>query len=212
MRPVVITTVTLSNDADGIAESQTPSGAGSLTLDGALVTGGVAIIAEAQIITVDWTGNDTARTLTVTYKDADDNPQTGTIAGANATTSQSTFFAKEISDISIDAASAGAIFIGTLAVDGMVTKSVPVNWRQSPFNMSLSAEELIDGGTASAQYTVDAPQDSYTNGFSEDANWRNVVGLTTVTVTDESNIAFPSVLTVPALSPALCLGRLSSVQ
>jgi len=191
MRPVIITTTTLSDDDNGIAESQTPVGAGSLTLDGALVVDGVAIMAEAQTITVDWTGADAARTLTVTYKDADDNEQTGTIAGANATTSQSTFFAKEVSDMSIDAASAGAIFAGVLAADGMVTRSVPVNWRQSPFNMSLSAEELADGGTVTVQYTVDAPQDAYTNGFSTDANWRDTVGLTLITVTDDSNIAFP---------------------
>lgn len=191
MRAKVIQTVALSDDADGIATSQTPSGAGSLTLDGALVSGGVGVFPEAQIITVTWAGNDTARTLTVTYKDADGNSQTGTIAGANATTSASTFYAKSISDISIDAASAGALTVGATAASGMVTKSVPVNWRQSPFNMSLTAQLTAGTGTVSAQYTVDAPEDSYTNGYSNDANWRNTLGLTAVTATDESNIAFP---------------------
>lgn len=186
-----VTTSAPDDDANGIAESQTPGGAGSLTLDGALVTDGVAIIAEAQIITATWAGADAGRTLTVTFINADNREETGTIAGGNATTTVSTFYAKSISDIAIDAASAGAIEVGVLAADGMITKSFVTNWRQSPQNMSIYVDMLVLGATVSAQVTAYDPQDTYTNSFTTDANWLDVTDLTDVTADAVGNIAYP---------------------
>lgn len=190
---VRIEPVVLDDDDNGICESQTPAAGGvqSLSLDGALVTGGVAVIAAAQIITATWAGADVARTLTVTFVNVDGNTETGTIAGGSSTTTTSTFFAKSISSITIDDDTAGALEVGVVAADGSTSKSIVDNWKQSPFNMSLFVEEVVDGGTISAQYTPDDPEGTYTNSFGTDASWTNVVGLTAVVVTDDSNIAFP---------------------
>ena len=191
MKPKVITTTTLSNDDDGIAELQTIASATTMTLDGALVSGGIATMAEAQIITIDSVGNDSGITFAVAGTDADGATHTETVTGGNAGAVTTTAYFKTVISITTSGATADDVKVGPLAANGMVTKSIPVNWRQSPFNMSLSAEELLDGGTASAQYTVDDPTASYTNSYSDDANWQNVVGLTTVTTSDDSNIAFP---------------------
>lgn len=214
MRPVVKTTAVLANDADGICESQTPLGAGALSLDGALVTDGVGILPEAQILTATWAGNDTARTLTVVYKDADGHQASGTIAGANATTSTSSFYATEVISISVDAATAGALTVGAMAADGMVTASIQVDRYQTPFNVSVFGDITAGTMTYSAQYTADAPQDAYTNGFSTDASWRNVTGITAVAADDDSNIAFPvqAVRFIQTVGSATGVGKFTVLQ
>ena len=191
MRARVITTAVLSNDDNGICALQTIGSATTMALDGALVSGGVATMAEAQIITLDSVGNDAGITFTVAGADADGTTHSEAVTGGNATTAVTTVYFKTVTSITTSGATADDVKVGPLAANGMVTKSVPMNWRQSPFNMSLSAEELVNGATTSAQYTVDAPQDTYTNSYSDDANWRNVVGLNGLTATDDSNIAFP---------------------
>ncbi len=191
MKPKAITTATISIDDNGICELQTIASATTMALDGDLVTGGVGIIANAQLITIESVGNDSGITFAVVGTDADNNPVNETITGPNATTAESTVYFKTVTSITTSGATADDVNVGPLGLSGLHAQSVPVNWRQSPFNMSISAEELNDGGTASAQYTVDDPTATYTNGYSSDANWQNVVGLTTVTATDDSNIAFP---------------------
>jgi hypothetical protein len=189
----------LSDDDNGVCVSQTPAAGGvqSLTITGALATDGVATAAAAQIVTATWAGADAARTLTVTFKDADGISQTGTIAGANGTTSAGTFYAKSISAISIDDDSAGAVEVGFLAASGAVTKSIPVNWKQTPFNLGAYFDLTAGTMTLSGQYTPDLPDPAlrgntaWTNSYSTDADWRNIDGLTTVTADDQSNIAFP---------------------
>jgi hypothetical protein len=64
MRPQIFTTTALTNDPDGIFEDQTTAGAGSLTLDGALVESGVAYCygstgttKQGQLIAIEGTGN-----------------------------------------------------------------------------------------------------------------------------------------------------------
>lgn len=196
MRPIVIATTALTNDANGVCESQTPAAGGvqSLSLDGALVSGGVATIAESQIITATWAGADAARTLTVTYKDADGIEQTGTIAGANATTSSGTFYAKSISGITVDDDTAGAVEVGALSTNGAVTRSVRVNRNQvSSFKLGQFVE-LSSGAsmTYSAQHSPDWPESGdFTSGYSNNANWYDTDGLTALTATDESNIVIP---------------------
>ena len=53
-------------DADSISQSQTPSGAGNLTINGAKASGGVATFDSARQVTITSAGNDSARTFTVT--------------------------------------------------------------------------------------------------------------------------------------------------
>ena len=52
MRQKTLSTVTLTDDANGIAEDQTLGSATNFALDGALVSGGIATAAEAQIVTI----------------------------------------------------------------------------------------------------------------------------------------------------------------
>ena len=189
------TLAVLTDDDNGISTSQTPAagGAQNLTITGAQASGGVATTTNntAQKFRATWAGADAGRTLTFTYVDADGNAQTGTLSGANSTTSDSSFYGVSVSVISVDANTAGAVEVGWVASTGMVTNSYPTNRYNSPFNASLIFNLTAGSMTLSAQFTVDSPADSYTNGYSNDADWRNVVSLTSVAADAVSNIAFP---------------------
>tara|TARA_R110000824_G_scaffold253275_3_gene442150 strand:- start:7397 stop:8071 length:675 start_codon:yes stop_codon:yes gene_type:complete len=189
----------LSNDDNGVCVSQTPAAGGiqSLTITGALAADGVATAAAAQIVTATWAGSDAARTLTVTFKDADGVEQTGTVAGAAGATASGTFFAKSISSVTIDSNSAGAVEVGFLAANGAVTKSIVTNWKQTPFNLGAYFDLTAGTMTLSGQYTPDLPDPTlrdntaYAKSYSTSADWQNIDGLTAVTADDQSNIAFP---------------------
>jgi len=171
MRPKVITTVTLDSDANGISVDQTTSGAADLTITGVLASGGVATIAEAQKVLIEGVGDNDEVNFTITGTDADGHVMSETLVGADSGTVTTAAAFKTVTTIAVDSAVDGNVEIGVLNTNGLIGPSVPVNWRQSPFNISLSAEELKDGGTAFIQYTVDDPTATYTNGFSTDANW-----------------------------------------
>ena len=195
MRPQVVTTAVMSNDANGISVSQAVASATTMTITGALATGGVATLANAQKVGITCGGNDTGITYTVVGADADGTEISEAVTGVNGAVATSTAYFKTVTSITTSGAVATVAEVGTLASDGLVTPSIPVNWRQTPFNMSVSGDLTAGtGGTFGGQYTVDSPQDeTYTQSLSVDANWRDVVGLDpdVVSTDDDSNIAFP---------------------
>ena len=193
MRPQVITTSALTDDGNGIAEDQTTSGAADLTLDGALVTSSVATAAEAQIVSIEGSGNNSGITFTVTGTDQDGKTVSEVITGSNGGTAVSTVYFKTVTQIAASGAVTGDVEVGWLAASGFSTKSIPVNWRQSPFNMTVAADLTTSTGTFGVQYTVDGPQEDYTNSFGVDANWRDAAGLDkdSNTADGEDNIITP---------------------
>lgn len=117
-------------DVDGICESQTPAAGGvqSLSLDGALVSGGVFTdAAGGRQIGVASDGVDTARVFTLTGTDPDGHALTATVTGVNASTVETTEYFKTITGITVDDDTAGAITVGT--VDELVSQTIPINWR-----------------------------------------------------------------------------------
>lgn len=99
-------------DIDGILASSTPSGAGTLTLDGALVSDSIVTLTSQREILIYSSGNDSGVTFTVTGKDYHGTAVTETITGPNATTVYSTKTYKTISSIAISGAGTGSISIG----------------------------------------------------------------------------------------------------
>lgn len=99
-------------DRDGIYTAATPSGAGSLTLNGALVSAGIATLTSERKILIYSAADCSARTFAVTGLNTLGVAVTENITGPNATTVYSTYKYKTISSITIDAAAAGNIEIG----------------------------------------------------------------------------------------------------
>ena len=178
-RPKTLSLI-LAVDGDGICASQTPGGAGSLTLNGVLtgsVTSGVYNSTTAQQIGITSAGNDSGRTYTVTGKGYDSNgfyseSVSEDVTGPNAGTVESTYYYVEITDISIDGAAAGANTVGT--VDEAVTPIYPTNaW--SLYNVGLQVD-ITGTINTTVQYTLQDVQDT-----SIALSWINATDLTTIT-------------------------------
>ncbi len=69
---------------------------------------------------------------------------------------------------------------------------IPVDWRGSPFSLSLGVDLNPGVLTYTVEHTFDAPEDfASATAYNSDATWRDTTGLTALTATDEGNIAFP---------------------
>jgi len=99
-------------DRDGVCAAQTATGAGSLTLNGALVSSSIAYMTSPRKILIYAAGNNSAKTFSVTGTDENGASQTEDITGPNATTVYSTYAYSTITAITIDAASTGNVEVG----------------------------------------------------------------------------------------------------
>ena len=114
-------------DANGLFEAATPT-AGALTLDGALLSGGVFTEGTANCgrkIIIACAGDDDLRTFTVTGTDPDGKAQTEDMAGTDGGSTTSSKYFKTITSISIDDDADGDVTIGT--VDEICSITYPLN-------------------------------------------------------------------------------------
>lgn len=115
--PIVLNGAAGTATANNICTSQTPSGAGALTLNGTTVTSGVANLGSMLYVYITSAGNDSARTFTISGYgyNASGGPYaiTETITGANTSTVSSTKLYQTINSIAISGASAAAVTVGT---------------------------------------------------------------------------------------------------
>lgn len=112
VKAVFVEADTDAADPDGVAASQTPTEAGDLTINGAKASGGVATFGAARQVTITSAGNDAGRTFTVTGTDVNGDALTEAVTGANADTATSTKHFKTVTQIAVDAATAGAVTAG----------------------------------------------------------------------------------------------------
>jgi len=112
VKAVHITADTNALDADSTAQAQSPGSAGNLTINGADASGGVATYSSGRVLTVLSAADDSGRTLTVTGTDVSGASQTETITPADTGTATGTKFFKTVTQVAIDAASAGNLSVG----------------------------------------------------------------------------------------------------
>lgn len=155
MRPVSITVTPTASDNDGISTTQTPSGAGNLTITGALASGGVATLSasgfERQVL-ISCAGVDAGRTFTVYGTNGNADVFSEAISGSNASTSVSTNYFQTVTRISVDAATAGAVIVGTNGVGASVP--IVIDRYLTPTNISIQLDisNTID---VTVQYTIE---------------------------------------------------------
>lgn len=123
--PVTVTkALTVAADDDGICASQTPSGAGNLTINGALASGGVASLTSQRRVLVTCGGADSGRTFTVYGTKQGGAPISEAIAGSAGSTTQSNLDFLTVTRVAVDAATAGAVKVGTSEVGSTDWQSV----------------------------------------------------------------------------------------
>lgn len=117
MRSVVAVVGPLASaSANNICLTQSPTAAAGFTLNGSLVTAGVAILDTARRVLFTFAADETGHTITLRGTDRAGQTQSETIAGTTAGTVYSVLDYKTVTSISISANSTGAITVGTNGV------------------------------------------------------------------------------------------------
>jgi len=158
MRPQQFTMTLVAPSTSNICASQTPAGAGNLTINGTLASGGAVSLSDGYLVSITSASNISARTFTVTGTDADGQAQTSTITGPNATTVYGTKYFKTISSISVDAATGAALTVGT--DDAAVSKTYPT----SNAYMGSEVIGLMVDVTGTVNYTLQYTMQDVQNG------------------------------------------------
>lgn len=156
MRPISNVYTIQAADPDGLAKTQTPAGAGALTLDGDLISGGVLTLSTAQHMSVTCAGSDAARTFTFTGTDTYGNALTEDIAGSAGTITKGAKNFKTVTSVTVDDATAGAVTIGVLGE--LETPWIPLDHYKNPFQYTYSVD--IGTATFSVEGTLSDIQDS----------------------------------------------------
>lgn len=153
MRPEIVSITGLTNSATAICASQTTGAAGSLILNGAAASNGVATLGAAQIVGIASSGNNAGVDFAITGMNADGKTISETIAGPNNGTVITTNYFKAVTSITTDAAVTQAVTVGALAADGGVSRTVCLNWRAQYFNVTFDVN-FSEGASATAAVDV----------------------------------------------------------
>ena len=152
MRPVVVTRTLATADADGIAQAQTLGGAGTLTLNGALVVSGVAQLGVQRVVGVASTGNLSAVTFTVYGTNGAGVTISESIAGPNNNTVSTALNFLTVTQVAASAAVGTNVTVGTTSVGA--SAAVPLDVYLDPFNTSLFLD-VTGTVNITVQYTGD---------------------------------------------------------
>jgi len=153
MRPIILSVGPLAAaSANNIATSQTVTGAGSVTLNGALVSGGIAYLDTPRRVLITNAGNDAGITFTVTGTTFTGGVISQTVTGTSGSTVATTLdFATVTSITTSGSTSASGITVGTNGVAGSSWARLD-DW--APGIWSIQADV-----TGTVNYTVQTTSD-----------------------------------------------------
>lgn len=135
MIPRIHTKALTAASANNICASQTPGAAGNLTINGSAASGGVATLDTQRRVLITCTGNETGKTFVVYGTNDGGNAIQESLAGPNATTVASSRDYKTVTRISISAAAANALTVGTNTT-GSTPWVTADTWR-TPFQIEV---------------------------------------------------------------------------
>jgi hypothetical protein len=186
---ITVTKILAAADDDGVSASQTPSGAGNLTIAGALATGGVATLDTGRRVIITSAADDTARTFTIYGTNQDGAAQSEAVTGASGAAATSLLDFKTVTRVAVDAATAGAVKVGTNGVGA--TRWIAAN----PYGplADLSIGTTVSGTVNyTVQYTLDADPFGFRSPTISAAlkAW-NVTALASKTADTDGQITFP---------------------
>jgi hypothetical protein len=155
MQPIVVSVGPLvASSANNIALSQTPGAAGALTPNGSTVVSGVAVLDKPRQVLITTTGDEHTKSFIITGTDWAGSPISETISGiASGTTKASVLSYATVTSITISAAAAGALTVGT---NGVASSSwVRLDGWANP---SVSKQCVVSGTVNyTVQYSNDDP-------------------------------------------------------
>ena len=174
--------------ATNIRTASSIAAAGTVTLNGSLVTSGVATLDQPRRVLFTSTGNDSGITFTVTGTDWNNMPVSEVLTGANATTTYTVYDFKTVTSVVASGASAGNVSIGTNGI----ASSRPVFL--DTYADSSTYIQTDTGGSAAITYTIQLSGDNPNNaqigmGTEDytDTRWVNSGTAALVTATSSQN-------------------------
>jgi|SRR6185312_6607077 len=187
MQPIVVTVGPLAAaSANAIALSQTPA-KGPLTLNGASVVAGIAVLDQARQVLITTTGNESAKTFTIAGTDWSGSAISETVTGPNVGTAASVLSYKTVTSVTISANAAAALTVGTNGVASSPWVRLDT-WADATVGFQCVASGTVN---YTLQQTYDDPN-SPTNPVSPNAmTWVNcpTVALVNATATQQGNYA-----------------------
>ena len=189
MQAIQVTAGSLASASNNnICTAQQPLAAGALTLNGALVSGGIAKLGQNRRVLFTTTGNETGKSVLVTGTDYNGNVQTDTVALPNTSTAYTDLDFLTVTSITISAAAAANLTVGTNGVGG--SRWVRFN-DFAPSNISIQCDVT---GTVNytVQATLDDPNDPFNPTTAENVVWVNSSDAAVVasSSTQQSNFLF----------------------
>lgn len=136
--------------ANSVCASQTP-GAGAILINGTLATAGVATLGAAQLIRLTSGGDDSGITFTFTGTDTEGRVQTETVAGTNASNTDTTKYFKTITGITSSGNPATTIVAGNLIAS--VSNIIRPNVNVSPTAIGLGVVLVSGTSTYKVQHS-----------------------------------------------------------
>lgn len=154
MRTISVTVGPLAAaSANAIALAQTPGGTGVFTLNGALVSGGVATLDKPRRVLVTTAADESAKTITIVGTDWNGNRISETMTGPNATTGYTNYDFATVTSITMSAAAAGNITVGTNGI----ASSRPIRldpWADAQVALAINVTGTVN---YTVQQTLDDP-------------------------------------------------------
>lgn len=168
MRPIYQTReLSVGGDPDGIAADQAIAG-GALTLDGVLVSGGVAELGpQRKVILTPGAGDDlTGIIFTIVGTDDQGHNLTEDIDGLDDTVMQSVLDYATVTSVSADVAGGAGETVSVGTNDVGAGPPIPMDQYVPDFSVTLAA--ILRSGAA--DYTVQFTMDDVFNAYNEDTN------------------------------------------
>jgi hypothetical protein len=190
MQAVTVSIALATADDNGICTTQKPAAGGvqSLTLNGALVTDGIAYLGSQRRVLITSDANDSVRTFTVTGTNWAGDIISETITGPNTTGVYTVLDYLTVTSITISGNAVGNLIVGTNGVGG----SPWVRFDDfAPSNISIQCNV---SGTANytVQSTLDDPNDPFVPVLPADMTWISSSDLAVVAAnsSQQSNFLF----------------------
>jgi hypothetical protein len=147
MRPTTISVGPLATaSATNIRTASSIAGAGAVTLNGSLVSGGVATLDKQRRVLFTSAGNDSGITFTISGTNANGDLISETLTGGNIAAVATVLDYKTVTSITSSGASAGTVSIGTNGVAGSSWVRLD-DW--APLNVALQVNV-----TGTVNYTI----------------------------------------------------------
>lgn len=175
IRPKRLSFTPVTQSATNLRTAAAIAGAGALTLDGALISGGVLVTQTlAYYILMTTSAADQAQTITIVGTDADGDAQTETINVPNATTGYTTKAFRSISSVT-----ASGAFIGTLSL-GTANATLSALTPTWPMDVYANYTAVAADVTGTINFTIQKCYEDIQRG--ETPNWVTLQAAGTVDV------------------------------